>query len=336
MGKKKGASKPKPKESLHLSVIIAFVSLLFTFTLWQEYHNAERAFDQQVTSTIILILGTLFSGAAGLLGWSLESRRTNLEKEVLKRTQELHQKNEELLERNEEVENFIHIISHDLKAPLVSIQGFASMMKEEMGDTLQQGSVGDYFGRIVANCKQMNTLIVELLEFSRVGRVEDEKETVDMKELFTELLAKLRPEINKKNIEIAMTGNFISLWGSRKRLSQVFQNLVQNAVKYIGTPPAPRIEIGCDEGANGNCQLWVKDNGVGIKLEFQQKIFQIFQRAPSTQKIEGTGIGLSIVKKIVEHNHGEAWVKSEEGKGSQFFVSWPKPHAEGLGEAKAA
>lgn len=317
----------KQKTLLRFHILIFFVGLLFTITLWDAYFNGTRPFDKEVAAYLILIMGTLFSVAAGMFTWSIESRRDSLETDVAKRTHELHEKNDELLRKNEEIENFIHTISHDLKAPIVSIRGFASLLENELGSALE-GVKADYFHRIVQNAKQMNMLIVDLLEFSRVGRVEDEKEAVNPKEVFDEMLSELKPEIDKKQIQITLSENFPFLFGSRKRLLQVFTNLVANAVKYMGSPAEPRIEIAfSEEPSASTCLLWVKDNGIGIKKEFQDKIFQIFQRAPNTLQVEGTGIGLSIVKKIVELNGGKVWVESEEGKGSQFFVRWPKAAA---------
>ncbi len=305
-------------------IVIFFVGMLFTITLWDAYFNGSRPLDRDISSILILIMGTLFSVAAGLFSWSLETRQNFLEKEVEWRTRDIHEKNKELVKKNQEVENFIHIISHDLKAPLVSILGFVSILRKEFNNSLQGANL-DYFNRIQANAQQMNTLILDLLEFSRVGRIEDEKESVDTTELLKELLVELKPEIDTRHIQIKMSSHFPVLWGSRKRLEQVLTNLITNAVKYIGSPQEPRIEIGySDADGTNSCTLWVKDNGIGIKKEFQEKIFQIFQRAPNQLKVEGSGIGLSIVKKIVELNGGKVWVQSEENKGSQFFIEWPK------------
>lgn len=325
MEQAKSSAAKRGKKPFHFYIVIFFVGMLFTVSLWDAYYNGSRPLDRDISSVLVLAMGTLFSIAAGLFSWSLETRQSTLEKEVEWRTRDIHSKNEELIEKNQEVENFIHIISHDLKAPIVSIQGFASILKTELGSALQ-GTNLDYFNRIQANAQQMSTLILDLLEFSRVGRVEDEKAAVDMEGLLKEIVEELKPEIDKRHIKIQMTNHFPPLWGSRKRISQVFINLIGNAVKYIGSPAEPRIEIGYDEKNGSNlCTLWIKDNGIGIKKEFQEKIFQIFQRAPNQLKVEGTGIGLSIVKKIVELNGGRVWVESEEGKGSQFFVEWMKP-----------
>ena len=327
-----------PKERnkpFRFHIIIVCVGMFFTVTLWDAYYNGSRPFDKEIASLLILIMGSLFSLAAGLFSWSLETRRSALEKEVEWRTRDLHAKNEELVRKNQEIENFIHIISHDLKAPIVSIQGFASILKTELGQLLQGANL-DYFNRIQANAQHMNTLIADLLEFSRVGRIEDEKEAVDIDEMLKEILGEFKPEIDKKHINIRIEGHFPALWGSRKRLEQVLANLIGNAIKYIGTSQNPQIEIGYSSmNGSKSCQFWVKDNGIGIRKEFQDKIFQIFQRAPNSVKVEGTGIGLSIVKKIVELNGGRVWVESDEGKGSQFFVEWPNAEANNVSSKRS-
>lgn len=315
-----GSSK-KYARPFRFYIVIFFVGILFTITLWDAYYNGSRAFDKEIASTLILIMGSLFSVAAGLFTWSLETRKSFLEKEIDWRTKDLHEKNQDLIRKNEEVENFIHIISHDLKAPIVSIQGFASILKNELGSTL--GANLDYLNRIQMNAQQMNVLILDLLEFSRVGRVEDEKQAVNMTELVEEIVAELKPQIDRSHVSIQYEKKLPVLWGSRKRLSQVFTNLITNAIKYMGPSQNPKINIGYSQNGSKMSTIWVKDNGIGIKKEYQEKIFQIFQRVPNQLKVEGTGIGLSIVKKIVELNGGGVWVESEEGKGSQFFIKWP-------------
>ncbi|MBI4368406.1 MAG: HAMP domain-containing histidine kinase [Candidatus Omnitrophica bacterium] len=330
MKQTKSSAAERDKRPFRFHIIIFFVGMFFTVALWDAYYNGARPLDQEIGSKLVLIMGTLFSISAGLFSWSLETRRAFLEKEVEWRTQDIQAKNKELTEKNKEVENFIHIISHDLKAPIVSIQGFASILKKELAATLQ-GTHLDYFNRIQANAQQMNVLILDLLEFSRVGRIEDEKEAVDTKLLIQEIVEELKPEMDKRHIQVQVGNDLPLLWASRKRLAQVLTNLISNAVKYIGSPKAPQIEIG-GSGQNGSqlATVWIKDNGIGIKKEFQEKIFKIFQRVPNQLRVEGTGIGLSIVKKIVELNQGKVWVESEEGKGSQFFIEWPKADKQSL------
>lgn len=330
------ASQENRKSSLHFPILIFFVSMLFTITLWDAYVNGSRPFDKDLASMLVLMMGTFFAVAAGLFSWSLEGRRQFLEREIEKRTQDLKSANEKLVLHNQEMENFIHIISHDLKAPLVSIEGFMSLAVQELGSQVKE-SVGHCFSRMSANVKQMNRLISDLLELSRLGRVEDPKSSVDIRLVLNEILDVLKPEIDKRRIAVVVNETFPHLWGSKKRLEQVFTNLISNAVKYIGTTAEPKIEIGCEQGdKNSLCRLWVKDNGIGIKKEFFEKVFHVFQRGPDVQGIEGTGVGLSIVKKIVEQNGGTAWAESESGKGSKFFVTWPSSAENPISRKKAA
>ncbi len=309
--------------SFHYSLLVFSGGIILTFLLWDSYFNQATQVEKNVASPLILAMGSLFSLAAGLFVWSLETRDCFLAREVQKRTLELEEKNEELTEKNGEIENFIHIVSHDLKAPLVSIQGFASILKTELGSMLQ-GINADYFNRIVTNAKQMTGLLQDLLEFSRVGRIEDENENVDMNSLFREITAELKPEIDKKKIQIENPGNFPKLWGSRKRLHQVFMNLIGNSVKYSGKNETPKVILNCKDGPSDYFEISVRDNGIGIPKEAHHKVFQIFQRFHPASGVEGTGVGLSIVKKIVEHNKGRVWFESDSRKGTAFFIEWPK------------
>ena len=321
-GNQAGNKESLSSKHFHYSVLVFAGGMILTTFLWDSYFNSTAQIEKTAASFWILATGSLFSIAAGLFVWSLETRGTYLQKEVYKRTVELENKNQELVEKNKEIENFIHIISHDLKAPLVSIQGFAGILKTELGSALQ-GTQLDYFNRIVMNAKNMTVLLQDLLEFSRVGRMEDEKEKVDMAGLFQEILAELRPDVEKKKIQIERPAGFPALYGARKRLHQVFTNLIGNSVKYIGDTPAPKITLACCE--NGNFyEFQVRDNGIGIPKEAQNKVFQIFQRFHPTMGVEGTGVGLSIVKKIVEHNSGRVRFESIPGQGTAFFIAWPK------------
>lgn len=295
-----------------------------TFHLSDTYLKTTSDIAELTARPWILLLGTLFSIAAGLFTWSLETRDKFLRREVEKRTAELQLINQELVNKGKEIESFIHIVSHDLKAPLVSIQGFANILKTELASALQGQSL-DYFNRIINNAKQMSELLQDLLEFSRVGRIEDEKEEVDMGSLFREILMELKPEIDRKKIETVKADSFPNIWGSRKRIYQVFSNLIGNCVKYC-SKVSPKIELSVQE--NGNYyEFAVKDNGIGIPKEVHGKVFQIFERFHPKVSVEGTGVGLSIVKKIVEVNRGHVRFVSGEGEGTTFFVSWPKARA---------
>ena len=310
-----------PKKKFHVSILVFLGSLILSISLWTVYGQRLIPVDSDVTSHLMLLMGTLFSAAAGLFVWSLETREVYLQGEVRKRTSELQAMNDELSRKNLEIENFTHTISHDLKAPLVSINGFAMLLKANLKDALS-GDNADYMHRIIINVKQMSALIQDLLEFSRVGHMEDEKENVNMESLFDEILTELKPELERKKIQVKNEDHFLPLFGSRMRLHQVFSNLISNSVKYIGNSAEPTIVLR-GRKAGPYFEIMVKDNGIGIPKESQHKVFQIFQRFHPASGEEGTGIGLSIVKKIVEINGGSVRFESASGCGTTFFVTWP-------------
>jgi len=311
------------KRKVHFSLLVFMGIFILCFALWLAYLQQITVSESKLGSYLILGMGLLFSATCGLFVRSLETRQEFLKGEVRKRTLELEKINNELSEKNKEIESFAYAISHDLKAPLVSIQGFTSLLKSELGAVASNSTVG-YLDRISANVKQMTALIQDVLEFSRVGRLEEDGESVDLDELFKEILAGLKPQIEAKKVEIEIKSPFPRLWGSKKRLHQVFMNLIGNSVKYIGTAAKPAIKVCGRESKDGLFEVCIEDNGVGIPKEAQEKVFKIFQRFHPKLGLEGTGIGLSIVKKIVETNGGRISFSSEPGKGTTFFVAWAK------------
>ena len=233
----------------------------------------------------------------------------NLKMEITER-----KKMEEELERkNKELESFVYTTSHDLRAPLVSIEGFSSTLTKEYKDKLDDNAK-HYLERIGENVKQMAELIQDLLELSRIGRVAFNFEKVDTGKVIGDAIKDFQLEIEKKNIE--------TIYCDKARIMQVLSNLISNAIKFIGDTQKPEIEVGVKNNEDNFCELWVKDNGIGIKKEYQEKIFKIFERID--KRIKGTGIGLSIVKKIVEAHAGRIGVDSEEGKGSRFYFILPE------------
>ncbi len=241
--------------------------------------------------------------------------------------QETVQKSQQLQVVNEELENFVYTVSHDLKAPVVSIQGFASILLQEFAPNLP-ADARHYLERIEGNANQMEKLIQDLLELSRIGRVVNPFEMVAVAQIIREAQGELIYQIQEKKIQLEIQPELPHVFVDRRRLMQVFVNLISNAVKYIGAPAQPRIGIGCKELAEAY-QFFVKDNGIGIEKQYHEKIFGLFQilnpdQDPNTQ---GTGVGLAIVKRIVENHGGRIWVDSEPGQGATFYFTIPKPLA---------
>ena len=229
---------------------------------------------------------------------------------------------EEIRRRSDEMENFVHTISHDLKSPLVSLQGFASILRSDYGDKIDKDG-HHYLERIEKNANHMETLIKDLLELSRVGRVVGAFEEVDSSKIIDEVIEGLRLQIDQKGISLIIHNHCPTIYCDKNRVRQVFENLISNALKFIDNTENPTIEVGgtdCGEAY----EFYVKDNGIGIERRYHEKIFGIFQRLQDLKDVEGTGVGLAIVKRIIENHDGDIRVESDKGKGATFYLTFPK------------
>ncbi len=245
-----------------------------------------------------------------------------------KRAEETLRENEKKLEsllaelstKNAELESFVYTISHDLKTPIVTIEGSIGALREDFGEALPQDAE-KYMNYMSHAARKMELLINDLLELSRIGRLVVKKTTIPFGNIIRDALVILQPQIDARGISIDVQPGLPDVYGENKRLGQVVYNLLNNAVKYIGKDnPAPHIEVGMT-ALDGRNAFYVRDNGIGIDAKYFHKIFQIFERLPSAKHEEGTGIGLTIVKRIVEYHGGTIWLTSEPGKGSTFFFT---------------
>lgn len=223
----------------------------------------------------------------------------------------------ELEKANNELDQFAYIVSHDLKAPLRAISNLSTWIEEDLGSNIT-AEIRQNFETLKSRVTRMENLINGILEYSKAAKAST-TEVVDVKELIHEIVQSVNcPE----NIDIRMEKNFPVVQTEKIKLEQVFSNLISNAIKFNNCVNGI-IEIGCTYFEDW-CQFYVKDNGPGIDPRFHQKIFMIFQTAHNQEKIESTGIGLSIVKKIVEDCGGKIWIESDTGKGAKFEFVWPK------------
>jgi PAS domain S-box-containing protein len=222
--------------------------------------------------------------------------------------------------KNRELESFVYTISHDLKAPLVSLNGFSSVLQKKYESQL--GEEGKHcLERIQANVAHMEALITSLLELSRIGQVVGPIEEIDVAALLRKIRDALAIRLNEAGAEFVVQEPLPTVRADRGRIHQVFANLIDNAVKFRSTERALRIEVGCRQ-ESGFYRFHVTDNGIGIAPQFHEQIFAPFRKLHP--EIEGAGIGLALVKKIVEHHGGRAWVESTSAK---FIPS----KAEGIG-----
>jgi signal transduction histidine kinase len=244
-----------------------------------------------------------------------------LEQKVAERTDELRRTNARLRDEMAEKEDFLRAVSHDLSAPLRNIAGMATMVMIKWRDVLPEEVIAR-LQRIQANVDTESLLIGELLELSRVKTRPQKRQVVDFGALLDDVAAAFEFELKNRNTALTVRRPMPSLYVEKSRMRQVFQNLIDNAIKYMHRSVGGRIDVGC-ELADGMHRFYVADNGPGIPAGEQQKIFYVFRRVENaaTAKVPGKGVGLALVRSIVANYDGQAYVQSEEGVGSTFYVT---------------
>jgi len=249
------------------------------------------------------------------------SERKRTEKALIENEKKLEVTLAELADKNTELETFVYTVSHDLKTPIVTIEGFIGALREDFGDLIDENAE-KYLNYMSDASRKMEVLINDLLYLSRIGRLPERKGEFSFDDLMKKVLKTLQPHIDESGVTLNVEKGLPLIYGEIERLGQVIENLLSNAVKYMGKEnPAPRIDVGVME-QGGQIVFFVRDNGIGIEKHYYPKIFEIFQRLPSGKKIgEGTGVGLTIVKRIIEHHGGKIWLESELGKGTTFFFT---------------
>ena len=258
---------------------------------------------------VFLILMILYQNA---LIYSDEERRENE-----KRKTELLI---ELETANKEMESFTYSVSHDLRTPLRTVNGFTKILEKDYADKM------DADGRrlmttIISEAVRMGKLIDDLLAFSRLGKKELQKTIVNINAMVKSIVKEL-PEVEVKSKKV-IVGDLLPCNGDRALLYQVFSNLISNALKYSAVKNNPVIEVGSYEKGKENV-YFVKDNGVGFDMQYYDKLFHVFQRLHGITEFEGTGVGLAIVSRIVARHGGKVWADAKVNEGATFYFSLPK------------
>ncbi len=227
----------------------------------------------------------------------------------------------ELTQSNEELEQFAYIASHDLQEPLRMVSSFLTLLEKKYGDKIDDKGK-EYIDFAVDGAKRMRQIILDLLEFSRAGRINDKKEDVDVNKVIEGLKILLRKQVEDKGA-VFISDKLPVIISHETPVRQIFQNLISNALKYSRKDVSCEIQISATK-LNTRWQFAVRDNGIGIAEEYFDKIFLIFQRLHAKEEFSGTGMGLAVTKKLIENLGGKIWVESEEGKGSTFYFTLSK------------
>jgi len=345
---------PLAKLTKTMLSLLALLSILISRTITKPIVKLHHGTEEIEKGNLDYKVGTDARDEIGQLSRSFDSMTANLkksrdeleeyskglEKMVEERTEELKDKVKEIerqraatlnmledvnetkkeLERaNRDMEDFTSTVSHDLKAPLRSIQGFNMLLMEDYADTLDEAG-RRYLNLVNEGIERMNTLIEDLLKLSRVGRKFIDVESVDLTELLEEVKADLSARIEERGGEVEV-GKLPTVSTQRVWMKELFTNLIDNGLKF-NKSDKPRVEISCD--ASEKSYLFkVKDNGIGIEEEYLSRIFGVMERL-TPQEYEGTGFGLNICKKVVDKFDGKIWVESKPGEGSTFFFTIPR------------
>jgi PAS domain S-box-containing protein len=245
-----------------------------------------------------------------------EEKIRGLNADLARRTVELEASNKEL-------EAFAYSTSHDLRAPLRHVVGYSELLQKHAASLLDDKS-RRYVTMIRESATRMGVLIDDLLAFSRIGRAETQNTLVSLGQLVGEVRSEVERDTEGRDIAWNVDA-LPSVFGDRAMLRVALVNLISNAVKFTGTRPQARIDIGCADGKQDEVVVFVKDNGVGFDMKYVNKLFGVFQRLHKAEAFEGTGIGLATVQRIVARHGGRVWAESEVDKGATFYFTAPKP-----------
>jgi light-regulated signal transduction histidine kinase (bacteriophytochrome) len=238
--------------------------------------------------------------------------------------------NEKLRQAYEELDTFSFTISHDLKNPITAIKTYAQLLnRNESIDARGQKVLMS----IVERADKMNYMINEVLDYSRIGRSDINYQKIEMHKLITEIIAELEQVYDTGNLKLTI-GSIPDVYGDPVMINQLFTNLISNAIKYSQHVRPATVSIKGEVDGN-DVSYVIRDNGIGIPLKDLPKIFELFNRMENAKHIDGTGVGLAIVKRIVEKHSGKIWAESELGKGSSFFVSFTNNTTKGVGQTNA-
>jgi light-regulated signal transduction histidine kinase (bacteriophytochrome) len=253
---------------------------------------------------------------------SFAAVRRRIEESLRQAREELAKRAAELEAANKELESFTYSVSHDLRAPLRHVAGYAELLQKQASASLDDKG-RRYMATILEASKRMGDLIDDLLGFSRIGRVETRKTAVNLDRLVREVIGELARDTKDREIEWVI-GALPVCYGDRAMLKVVLVNLLSNAVKFTRVRSRAKIEIGSIDGKGNQVEVFVADNGAGFEMQYVNKLFGVFERLHRAEDFEGTGIGLATVQRIIHRHGGEVRAEGEVDQGATFYFSLPR------------
>lgn len=286
------------------------------FTVWEQYKGR-----------IILVAFLLVLQTAIITALLIEQRRRKHAKEALDRLNtelevRIDDRTAALNAKTRELESFAYSVAHDLKAPLRGIDGYSRILLQDYAETLQDDGCS-MLQTIQDSTDEMSRLIDDLLAYSKLERRELRTDAIELAPVVRSLVEEKKREWAERPIEFVVDVNGAVVLADASGLAQALRNYLDNAIKFTGKVPAPRIEVGAEEGED-RCVLWVRDNGIGFDMDRYDEIFDIFQRLNVSNEYPGTGVGLAIVRKAMERMGGRAWAWGKPGAGATFYLEIPK------------
>jgi light-regulated signal transduction histidine kinase (bacteriophytochrome) len=315
-------------------VVAAMLSGLVYDYFLRDSHHSLRITQVQVPFYIAFVLFavivTRFTAVRRRVERELLESRDGLQKELIERrmreeeirelNQQLEGRSAELEASNKELEAFAYSISHDLRAPVRHMVGFAELLGQHASTALDEKS-RRYTTSILDAAKRMGALIDDLLAFSRIVRAESRASTVSLRQLVNEVVEEMQPDLAGRTVSWRI-GDLPDLYSDRSMLRMVFMNLITNAIKFTRPRERAEIEIGSFQDARG-VVVFVRDNGVGFDMQYSNKLFRVFQRLHRSEEFEGTGVGLATVQRIIQRHGGIVWAEGSVNGGATFFLAVP-------------
>jgi two-component system sensor kinase len=287
---------------------------------WQEVERQRLLAEQQALTEELAVTNEELQVQAEEL--IVQAEELTVQKEELERLNDDLRSKQQLLEAaNEDLESFSYSVSHDLKAPVRAIEGFSRMLMGEHADKLDAEALR-LLQVVCDNTKLMHHLIDDLLALSRLGRLQVRKSVVNLATLTRQVFGQLRSQEPERDLRLTV-GDLHLGWGDRSLLHQAMLNLLANAIKFTKSRKPAIIEVGGKDEENETI-YYVKDNGIGFDERYAHKLYGVFQRLHGGEEYEGTGVGLAIVKRIIERHGGRVWAEGKLNDGATFYFALPK------------